>query len=507
MVCWKYKNESVERKMIMKRFAVLNDWNDDVSENIRSNYKKCYGVDLKEYIPQKKDDFFDNWKKLIDVSFGVEWSNMQFDDIFINEFIDTFLSSNRNDDKLLNAVNRYEFYEADIWISAAYTIRYLQIGDRFKKPNLQKILTPLKDAKTKDKNIKDILFKDSKEQCFCCKFIDYLITNKGMLVFEDILRDNQDFSLKPLEGKDVTRWTWQAILQTERDIFYSKLIFETDYIRKKELLDNNRKNNNTEYFKQLRILDSKPKIEDLILYWRLTGGEIVRRFLPIFHIRDDFKMVFDMKWLKKLCSIESISWQIILIEIYKRISFDNSEINYPYWFNNRSVGSFGISEDFQALNDMYKDLYEKQLDKYKSLVEWHIKTIDCETKKINTNRKLLVEIMVYLYMSSDKNIQGELLEIIQNNAKSAFNDLQTPSISNLEETIKSFNYGELDIDDICTKIMFEDLKQRVNNKKESNNNILEKIRLHKNEESLTARYVLLQRLIMRILAQKYKLIK
>ena len=140
--------------------------------------------------------------------------------------------------------------------------------------------------------------------------------------------------------------------------------------------------------------------------------------------------------------------------------------------------------------------------------------IEIKKDEINENRRLLVEAMVYLYMSSDEKIQGEILEIIQGYAKEKFEDIQTPSICEFKNQIQLYVDGKLEIDnDILTDKIIDDLLQR--HKEESADNdskqkkeksvydkLMSKIRLRKNENdnSLTVRYILLQRIMIRALA-------
>lgn len=247
-----------------------------------------------------------------------------------------------------------------------------------------------------------------------------------------------------------------------------------------------------------------PKVEDYLLYWKLTGGELVRRFLPIFHT-DLIKMTTDKKWLEELCKIDSVSWQIFLIEIYK-IGFLNPKIQFPSMNTYEGIYSFDI-EHFDYLD--FRKWSEYTIEKFKRLFEWEIQVIYVDRDKINKNRKMLVEAMVYLYMSSDPKIREEVLDTIQIIAKDFFQDIQTPQINCFKKIIKSSIDGQEDINDYLTEEMIKDLKKRVKNKKDGNikefKNIPDKIRLQNAEDSLTARYILLQQLMITILADTYKL--
>ena len=115
-------------------------------------------------------------------------------------------------------------------------------------------------------------------------------------------------------------------------------------------------------------------------------------------------------------------------------------------------------------------------------------------------------------MSSDEKIQCEILEIIQGNAKEKFEDIQTPSICEFKNQIQLYVDGKLEIDDdTLTDKIIDDLLQRHKEEAADNDSeqkkeksvydkLMSKIRLRKNENSLTVRYILLQRIMIRALA-------
>ena len=503
----------------MKRFSVLSKWNERVAERIRLGYEKHYGVDLKQYIPNEGSNFSNKWNELITASFSAEWFYIDFKESSIKQLMELFVKGEIKEDIILNAVNRYDFYEADIWISAAYTIRYLKSDATYKQKNIKKwLLNP--NAKQGDKIYND----EKKEEKFCRKLLHYLVSERGFTIFEDILLHGVDSDQKFLSKRsdwDVTRWSWARILKDERDIFYSKIISEKEYQDKLTGLKtvciykkDKSKGFTVQYGTELEKLQLLPNLEDYILYWKLTGGELVRRFLPLFHMNDELKMIIDLGWLEKLCCIESISWQIILIEIYKVLNYESSEIDYPFCEFDTSIY---LPNNFRGTQEEYrwlKEIQELYLKKVISLNEWETQMIEIKKDEINENRRLLVEAMVYLYMSSDEKIQGEILEIIQGYAKEKFEDIQTPSICEFKNQIQLYVDGKLEIDnDILTDKIIDDLLQR--HKEESADNdskqkkkksgyekLISKIRLRKNENdnSLTVRYILLQRIMIRALA-------
>ena len=56
-----------------------------------------------------------------------------FEEKYINRKIVDIISGISDGNIIFNAVNRYEFYEPDIWIGAAYTIRYLERKELIQK--------------------------------------------------------------------------------------------------------------------------------------------------------------------------------------------------------------------------------------------------------------------------------------------------------------------------------------------------------------------------------------
>lgn len=197
--------------------------------------------------------------------------------------------------------------------------------------------------------------------------------------------------------------------------------------------------------------------------------------------------------------------------VYKNLGYGNNEINYPFRYNGESIYPFDITEDF----------LEEYHRKRHKLLEWEVRMVDVEMGKINENRRLLVEAMVYLYMSSDVKIQSGVLEIIQIYVKKAFGALQTPPISCFKNTINSridshiheqFGLnGGLEMNDTLAEEMIKDLMKRVKNRengqKKRFKKLPNKIRLQNEEDSLTARYVLLQRLMIRMLAISYGILE
>ena len=83
-----------------------------------------------------------------------------------------------------------------------------------------------------------------------------------------------------------TRWDWLTILKAERDSFFSKIITEKEYKKRRQALEfkhNKGLITNSKYNDSIPMLCKIPKPEDYVLYWKLVNGEIVRRFLPVYN--------------------------------------------------------------------------------------------------------------------------------------------------------------------------------------------------------------------------------
>lgn len=257
-----------------------------------------------------------------------------------------------------------------------------------------------------------------------------------------------------------------------------------------------------------------PKPEDYVLYWKLVNGEIVRRFLPVYNAmiecgQNPMATLID---LNEIYQIDSISWQIILIEIEK--SFHPQELSI-------------LLDTDMTLPNFVADTPSKN----KCLLEW-LALSRKNAAEINSNRKLMIGAMLYLYMLSDSKNHEDYLEEIQQAMLESFDLLQTPDfwISGTVEAIKEYCNNC----NICSNETAQNEQQHINKQcycmekvfssymetdkicnLEINTNdslaitmmdeiqkrgsIKRKIRPQKSFDSLTNRYIFLQRSVLRLL--------
>lgn len=515
--------ETVEKeKTFMKRFASYTVWNEEIAASIRGEYEKKFGIDLNNYIPHGDGIFTDNWKILISQSFKDFEPNLFFTEADISDLVNRFILGEIPKSYILNAINRYEFYEPDIWIGAGYTICYLESSNnKLKNQNITEILSHC-DIKEYGDLLRD-------QTGFCYAFHHYMTTEKNIKIFDEILHTSDQISYNliqdknnhktfvPKETKDSTRWDWLTILKAERDSFFSKIITEKEYKKRRQALEfkhNKGLITNSKYNDSIPMLCKIPKPEDYVLYWKLVNGEIVRRFLPVYNAiiecgQNPMATLID---LNEIYQIDSISWQIILIEIEK--SFHPQELSI-------------LLDTDMTLPNFVADTPSKN----KYLLEW-LALSRKNAAEINSNRKLMIGAMLYLYMLSDSKNHEDYLEEIQQAMLESFDLLQTPDfwISGTVEAIKEYCKNC----NICSNETTQNEQQHINKQcycmekvfssymetdkicnLEINTNdslaitimdeiqkrgsIKRKIRPQKSFDSLTNRYIFLQRFVLRLL--------
>lgn len=482
----------------MKRFAATERWNDEIGNRFRERFLAKYGVDLKKYIPQCENDFEAKWQLVEKAVFGDVELFEHFDEKYINQKIADILSGKSDGKIIFNAVNRYEFYEPDIWNAAAYTIRYLEKN--------KKLIQEAKKAKSSEqedirkyiglnlfqmmessinKDGKDIVYSDV--NYFGNGFLKF-VAKKKPDIFSFLFDKDSEKNIVPRSGEDVTRWTWSKILEVEKDTFRSPLL--------RKAADSKKKSSS--------VLIA---MEDYVLFLKLANSELVRRVVPLYwdgsHIQFDIK--FNVVTLYRLCEIESFSWQILLAEIKKQLEKNSNNI-FPVYFGNDDV-TFAV-------------------EKYKQLLVWESKILNEENIVIiNKKRKFLAKAMIYLYMSSDEKIRPALFEEIQRIAIGYIDEMSTSTFFNVKDTVNTYikssktengknginenrtGEGEKDIlpdkIDSFALMMIEDFENRIRKKKDEGIDKLRKTQLQIHENTLTALYVVLQKMIIQMTANHY----
>ena len=476
----------------MKRFAATEQWNDEIANNFREQFLAKYGVDLKKYIPQDENDFETKWQLVENETFGDVDLFACFEEKYINRKIVDIISGISDGNIIFNAVNRYEFYEPDIWIGAAYTIRYLERKELIQKTDnsgRKKFFMysnlNLSQMMTNGEYEKDVVYGDI--DYFGNGFLKF-VTKKKPDIFSFLFDKESEKCIWPKSAEDVTRWTYLKMLEVEKDTFRSKL----------KRQDACSKNNGSSI---------SFKLEDYILFLKLSNGELVRRIVPLYWNGHGIKFnIFDLINIDKLCSIESFSWQILLTEIKKQLEIGDNNIFPVYFGGDVDIDSF------------YK--------KYVLLLEWESKILNKDIiDTINKKRRFLIKAMIYLYMSSDEKIRPSLFEEIQIIALKYLDVMSTSTFYNVKATVSAYiqsfqkekgkkeanenRKGERKEDilpdgiDSLTLNMIDDLEHRIRKKKDEGINELGKIQLQKHENTLTALYVVLQKVIIQSTAQHY----
>nr|WP_300887520.1 hypothetical protein [uncultured Acetatifactor sp.] len=437
----------------MKRFSAAVKWNDEIAEKFRKRFLQNYRVDLKKYVPQCENDFEDKWKSIEKAAFGEIELFKSFDKEYIHQILNDIILGKTDGSIITNAVNRYEFYEPDIWIGAAYTIYYLENSEELKKASFSEMLIE------QDKS-----------------------------VFSVLLDTEQNGKITPTYLKDATRWSWQGILEIEKDKLRPKL----DSLKRKNRAQN--------------LLVQQQELAKYILFLRLTNGEMLRRIIPLFSCRHF--TAFDAISIKQLCEIESLSWQILMVEIKRQLETEKEGDGFHVML----VGT----EDVEDTD-------------YGHLLKWVNKDLSKKINFINKKRKFWVNAMVYLYMASEERIRLGLLEEIQKQAINSIDTMSTPSFCNFKKTVNTYiaqSTGSkpeesnvvdiniqrceeticIDIKDSLTLDIINDLTNRVKKNKDKGIKKLSKIRLQLEENTLTALYVKLQRMVIRLTANHYEIV-
>lgn len=166
---------------------------------------------------------------------------------------------------------------------------------------------------------------------------------------------------------------------------------------------------------------------------------------------------------------------------------------------------------------------------YGHLLKWVNKDLSKKINFINKKRKFWVNAMVYLYMASEERIRLGLLEEIQKQAINSIDTMSTPSFCNFKKTVNTYiaqSTGSkpeesnvvdiniqrceeticIDIKDSLTLDIINDLTNRVKKNKDKGIKKLSKIRLQLEENTLTALYVKLQRMVIRLTANHYEIV-
>ena len=414
----------------MKRFASYVVWNEEIAESIRGDYKEKFGIDLNNYILCGDGAFIDNWNDLISETFKDYEPNLFFTESDISNLINRFMYGEIPENYILNSIDRYEFYEPDIWIGAGYTISYLESSNnKLKNQNIIEILSQY--------NIKEYRDLLCDQTGFCYAFHQYMTKEKNLKIFDEILPTSDQISysynfigdknnrktILPKETKDATRWDWLAILEAERDSFFSKIITDKEYKKCRQSLEYKHDKGiitNTKYNDSISKLYKIPKPEDFVLYWKLVNGEMVRRFLPIYNsiIELGQNPIAALMDLREIYKIDSISWQIILIEIEK--------LYHPQEFS--FVSGTDITLPYPVADTSQKD---------KWLLKW-LDSVRKNANNINKNRKLMIGAMLYLYMLSNSRNHEDYLEEIQQAMLRSFDLLQTPDFR-VSGTVSAIN--------------------------------------------------------------------